>query len=301
MTGDELSVRPTGLARRCGMAAVVGLGLGIAWLSLGYLIGSGVICSNRGWSCLGFALVGYYATPVLSVLLGWPLLRWAGVRPAWPVALTAPIAMWGLHSLLRITIGLSLPGLVAVVAAGYGVAALATAPRLRWPWRASVAVAVVALIPLATLADTLRVASATKDRLVAYGHPLFGPDLPGYRIQVADATSGTDPHFYYRLRARDRQTQDSSMLAVEIEVTQRTTPPRFNPPTDCWSEPTQPSVPPHSCVPIAKDAWKISDSRVYIVRRGDQVLTFRPGREIPESDVLDAVSSLRERSPDYFT
>ncbi len=144
----QLAVHPA--IRRVVASAGVAGGLGLAlWLAV--LAGSrshvtsGLSCGGP-WGCLGLAIVASLAALLAIVILAWPLLYAARVRPAWPVALIGPvIAIVASREYVKLADGRLLTGLWLVLAVSYAAAAVISAPRLYRYWSAVVGIAVVAL------------------------------------------------------------------------------------------------------------------------------------------------------------
>jgi len=137
--------------RRLLASAGVAAGLGIV-LRLVVYLGSrshataGLTCGGGEWGCLGLAIAATFASILAVVLLAWPLLYAAGVRPAWPVVLVGPVVSFLLSRVYINLADKTLPGgLWLVLALSYAAAAVITAPRLYRFWSPVVAVAVVAL------------------------------------------------------------------------------------------------------------------------------------------------------------
>jgi hypothetical protein len=110
-------------------------------------------CGKMG--CLGLAVI---SLPVLAagiVFLAGPLLRLAGVRPAWPIVLVGPaIALTLGYMYQRYFLDGALLTLLAAsvgIAGSYAVAALLTMPEGHRFLRIGLAVAIVALLPLSLL------------------------------------------------------------------------------------------------------------------------------------------------------
>jgi hypothetical protein len=83
---------------------------------------------------------------IAIVVLAWPLLHLAGVRPAWPVALLGPfVATSTYYEFLTLVDRSFVTGLWILLAISYAAAAVITAPRLYKYGSAAVAMAVVAL------------------------------------------------------------------------------------------------------------------------------------------------------------
>ena len=146
-----LGVHPA--IRRIAASAGVAGGLGLVlWLVA--LAGSrshvtsGLTCTGP-WGCLGLAIIASLAGFLAVVILAWPLLYAARVRPAWPVALIGPIvALVVSREYVKLADRSLLTGLWLVLAVSYAAAAVISAPRLYRYWSAVVALAVVALFVL---------------------------------------------------------------------------------------------------------------------------------------------------------
>jgi hypothetical protein len=125
-----------------------GLGL-VLWLVV--LAGSRSHATSRlscsgPWGCLGLAVIASLAALLAIVILAWPLLYAARVRPAWPVALIGPVvALVASREYVKLADSSLLTGLWLVLAVSYAAAAVISAPRLYRYWSAVVAIAVVAL------------------------------------------------------------------------------------------------------------------------------------------------------------
>ncbi|MEV5713002.1 hypothetical protein AB0L41_03845 [Amycolatopsis mediterranei] len=117
------------------MAAAVGCGLGLLWLAAMKTASLDAALSRAELGALGIVVFGLPA----GALAAWPLLWAAGVRRAWLVALLAPVpvvVLWHLLDLVWLDTGvrsgwLNAVPLLALTAAGYAAAALATAPGVR--------------------------------------------------------------------------------------------------------------------------------------------------------------------------
>ena len=138
-----------GYVRRILLAGVAGVVLPAALLGWAYLMTAfrGDSCGHLG--CVGFVAVGWEVGRWVAVALGWPLLYLLRVRPAWIVAVTATaflVAIW-YYAMNRAGDPVTLILVSAVIA--YPSAALATAPRLAWPWRAAIAVPFLLLLIIA--------------------------------------------------------------------------------------------------------------------------------------------------------
>jgi hypothetical protein len=285
------------LARRCAMAAVVGGGLGLVWLAVMHTASFDDAVSAAE---LGGLVIMYLGLPA-AALLAWPLLWTVQVRKAWRVALLAPVPVvmtWHLLDLFWMDALL----LVTLTAGGYAAAALVTAPgvRLGW-WRPAVSVALAAMAVLGVvLSGPLRSWQAhnqLEHELLAYGHPLYAPDLPGFRVVNAGTSTmlGDGLTFYYQFWSADTYGR-----GVEIGADQTTLPAGFDPPTDCRAALAVRSDGPVPCVFVAPDVWSVpqtGDNRLLVVRRGDQIIRLT---STPDTDLLKIVTSLREQPPSYF-
>jgi hypothetical protein len=282
-----------GLARRCATAAVVGGGLGMVWLAVTNTASLDAALSGAE---LG-GLAAFVGLPV-AALLAWPLLWVMMVRSAWRVALLAPVpvvAMWHLLDVFWINALL----LLTLTAGGYAAAALVTAPgiRLRW-WRPAVAAVLAAMavlgVALSGPSQSWQARNRLEDQLRAYGHPLYAPDLPGFRVVNAgtSTTPGAGPMVYYQLWSADTQP-------VEVLGEQTNLPAGFNPPTDCRAVLTTRPDGPVPCVLVAPDVWSVPQTgyRLEVARRGDQIVRFT---STPDVDLRKIVASLREQPPSYF-
>jgi hypothetical protein len=148
--------RPLGVhpaIRRLVASAGVGGGLGLI-LWLGALAGSrshftsGPACGGPA-GCLELDIFASLAALLAIVILAWPLLYAARVRPAWPVALIGPIvALVASREYLKLADRSLLTSLWLVLAVCYAAAAVISEPRLYRYWSAVVALAVVALCVL---------------------------------------------------------------------------------------------------------------------------------------------------------
>jgi hypothetical protein len=111
-------------------------------------------CTNGKMGCLGPGLfLGVAVAVALPLLIG-PLLRLAGVRPAWPVVVTGPvISLIVGHAYQRFFPGaaLTLPILSLGLAASYAAAAFVTMPSDLRRWQAGVVIALIALLVLSLL------------------------------------------------------------------------------------------------------------------------------------------------------
>jgi hypothetical protein len=154
----------TGWARVL-IAGIVPAALGVAvWLSIFLGLWSHLLdsltahlsCQQGKMGCLGLDILGALTLVVALAALVGPLLRLAGVRPAWPIVLTGPpivLILSHAYQSSPVASAFRLPGLSLGVglALSYAGAALLTAPGARPYWRITFAIAIIALLPLSTL------------------------------------------------------------------------------------------------------------------------------------------------------
>jgi hypothetical protein len=101
------------------------------------------------WGCLGLAIIASLAALLAIVILAWPLLYAARVRPAWPVALIGPmVALVVSREYVKLADRSLLTSMWLVLAISYAAAAVISAPRLYRYWSAVVGMAVIALYVL---------------------------------------------------------------------------------------------------------------------------------------------------------
>jgi len=138
--------------RRVLASACVAGGLGLVfWLVL-YIGWSrftdGGTCGGAwGLGCLGVAIIAGLAGILAFIVLAWPLLHAARVRPAWPVALLGPVISFvTYYEYVKLVGGSLVTGLwIVLLAVSYAAAAVITAPRLYRYWSAAIAMAVIAM------------------------------------------------------------------------------------------------------------------------------------------------------------
>ncbi|GIH78902.1 hypothetical protein Plo01_53310 [Planobispora longispora] len=126
---------------------------GLAGIILPFIVLAGVFaavallpepeqCGHFGClQVIGHAWVGGLA----AIVLAWPLLHLLRVRPAWTVALAAPVFLMPVWRLAETGVGDPITLIVLSGAIAYPFAALVTTPRLPLPWR------VLPVIPFAAL------------------------------------------------------------------------------------------------------------------------------------------------------
>ncbi|MER6406225.1 hypothetical protein ABT269_22455 [Streptomyces viridosporus] len=277
------------------------------------LLGSSACQDAPGYGCLGYAVLWSYLLPVLNFLLTWPVLRVLVVRPAWLTALLGTGIGW--YLVRGIDAVRWLPGgtqyvQVALCTAAFAVAAWFTQSRRPlWP-RATVALGLVLLMPLDSLATTQIARSRQNNELADAGVPLLGPQLPaGYHLNGAGTTRSTtadDATFYYRISPDSLGTGANTMdeLHQEIQVTVGPVQPGFTPPSRCAALTNVYPVPSPACSPVAPGVWRWSnyDYVQYFTRIGDAVAVLQARTPPVSSAVLrELAGTMRVRPPSYFT
>jgi hypothetical protein len=287
----------------------VGGGLTALWLAFVYLA-SASFC-RASWACAVVFPFVYWAVPAIGALAAWPVARWAGIRPAWLVALLgSAIGLLGMRAGdsfgLRPT--LTSPWLVPIVAAAFVVAAWVVIARIPLVWRALLLVIALLPLPIAELTAGARAASAEQDVLAQAGVPLLGPDVPGgYRIRHPGTRGSYERGFYYSLEpaaigtAPDPATEDKAAIRIDVAPVS----PTFAPPNRCTVTGfvgTQDYRPPCPAVGDNLWRWNNGDYVSYFVRRGDVVVVIERTSAQVSEDILCAVArTLAPRDPSYFT
>ena len=141
------------------LAAGVGAGLGLVlWLAVilitRFYLQRTASCQQSSLSCLAVAAVAVGAVLTALAVLAWPLLRTAGVRPAWPVALAAPPVAFILGRAYQAFTGNfagRAPDGIVILMVAYAVAALLTKPGARRAQTIALTAVIIALYPAASL------------------------------------------------------------------------------------------------------------------------------------------------------
>jgi hypothetical protein len=139
-----------------GVPAVIGVAVWLplndgAWDRPLTFLGAHLGCETSKMGCLGPAILGIAALAVAGCAATGALLRLAGVRPAWPVALAGPVIALLLGTAFQgsfLASALSLPGLGLglVLAISYGAAAYLTMPGGRAVWRITTGLSLLAVV-----------------------------------------------------------------------------------------------------------------------------------------------------------
>jgi hypothetical protein len=145
------------LVSRVAHATLAGIALMFCWFAMNAVLDDVLGCAAA--DCAAQASRVAWWTGLATVILAWPLLRLAGLRPALPIALVAPALLIVPVVLLGAGAGSRNPYLmyavVASIPAAYGVAALVTAPMLARRLRLGLAATILALIVASLLAANL--------------------------------------------------------------------------------------------------------------------------------------------------
>ncbi|TKS96300.1 hypothetical protein [Streptomyces lasalocidi] len=218
-----------------------------------WLLVSSSACRNApGWGCVGVVVWWGDATPFVLLIVGWPVLRMLGVRPAWLTALLGAGLSW--YLLRHLTAAASLPVLpgginwvqFALPTAAFALAAWLTASLRPWLPRVALVVALALVVPVNTFAVSKVNDSRQNAALSATSVPLLGPQVPsGYHIEGVGTEALTAPTFYYRLAPDGQDATTMAELQREIQVFVAPVQPQFTPlRTAPRSTPAIPSQPP---------------------------------------------------------
>lgn len=277
-----------------------------------WLLVSSPACRNApGWGCLGVAVLWGDVTPFVLFVVGWPVLRMLGVRPAWLTALLGVGLSWYLLRYLTALDNLpALPGGVswvpfALPTAAFALAAWFTASLRPWLPRVATVVALALVVPVNTFVVSRVDDSRQEAALSASPVPLLGPRVPsGYHIEGVGTETLTAPTFYYRLAPDGRQATSMAELHREIEVIVAPVQPRFTPPSHCAAINSTYPVPAPACTAVAPDVWRSGNSQYvsYYIRVGDTVADIQATSPPVSPAVLTSVArSMSVRQPSYFT
>ncbi|WP_327256619.1 hypothetical protein [Streptomyces sp. NBC_01244] len=287
--------------------AGVGALLGGLWLLVAVLPWDlGDFCESEGWGCLGFGLLLMVAIPVVAALLGWVLLRLAGVRPAWRVA-----GVGGLLGVLADVLsyragGSGLWGSLAappLLAAVYAAAAAVALPGIgslrRWGALAGV---LVLLWPLTGVLGDQQLSGYRERQLASVQVPLLAPELDGYRLYFAQANqfSGT---FDYLILPSSVPTSADDRERLGIRVTVGPQLPGFAPPDACEAMSGGAGDGAGPCEQVAPDTWRSNtyDSVRYVARRqGAIVVLIGGGPTVSDGDLRAMAQSLAVRKTGFF-
>ncbi|MER5644779.1 hypothetical protein [Streptosporangium sp. NPDC002524] len=269
-------------------AALVGLVLPLlAWVvvlsGLAFVPydGSG---GTPGWGRFAPGLgIAAAAVPFLLVL-AWPSLWALRVRPAWHVALPAPIvgvALWAvLGTAASQIVGNSLVAVSVALTLAYGLTALLTTPGGSWWWRE---------LPLTAVGGPPPIPLAgPRPHLPDPGIPLLAPDLPAYTVERPSARPG-DLRYLLRPAGLHRAATPAERDASTIAVTVRS---RVDPPgEDSAYEPAGPRT------------WRrVTDTgTAYVIDRDDATIVLKAGSRVPAAVLLQATTTLRPRPRSHFT
>ncbi|WP_314244941.1 hypothetical protein [Streptomyces sp. DSM 40907] len=296
------------LARPAGVGAL----LGALWLLVAVLPWDfDDLChSDEAWGCLGFGLLMLAVVPLVTTLVGWVLLRVAGVRPAWRVAALGGVLALSAEYLFSRAGGGSLLASYAMpllIAAAYAAAAAVALPGIgslrRW---GVLAAALLLMWPLTGALGERSISQYAERQLAASKVPLLAPELHGYRLYFPDASSykGT---FDYLLLPRPVEASAADREARGVRVTVAPQAAGFAPPDVCEVDSNGARVDTGPCEQVAPDTWRWSGSGSgsgsihYIARReGVIVLLTGGGPTVSDEDLRAMARSLTVRKPAFF-
>jgi hypothetical protein len=129
-TGDRLPERVVS----AGLVGVIAPFILMAWVVLMTVLFNDVDEYNRHFE-FSALVVNVLTGGCVAVVLAWPLLHLLRVRPAWPVAILAVFFLAVIWQLSKARWSDSFV-LIVLGCVTYPFAALVTAPRLHWLWRA---------------------------------------------------------------------------------------------------------------------------------------------------------------------
>ncbi|MEU8788303.1 hypothetical protein [Streptomyces sp. NPDC048643] len=310
-------VEPAGVERsrhvkRAARAAGVGFASVVGSMLATWLLLDSSTCRNApDYGCMGFAVLWFHLLPILNFFLAWPVLRVLKIRPAWLTALFGIGVGW--YPVWNIETFQWLPGGTRYVQPALWVTAFALAAwftqsrRPLWP-RAAVALALVLLMPLDSLATTLHERSEQNSELAAAGVPLLGPRVPAaYHLNGVGTIKGAaeqEATFFYRISPDNVSGADTmDDLQREIRVTVGPVQPGFTPPSHCTALTSTYPSPSPACTPVDPGVWRSSNHEYvdYFTRVGDTVAVIQ-ARTPPVSDTVlrSLAGSMRVRAPSYF-
>ncbi|MEU7103366.1 hypothetical protein AB0A66_34250 [Streptomyces longwoodensis] len=290
----------------------MGLGLMVGLFLAEWLLVSSSACRNApGWGCVGVVVWWGDATPFVLLVVGWPVLRMLGVRPAWLTALLGAGLSWYLLRYLTALASLpALPGGVswvqfALPTAAFALAAWFTASLRLWLPRGALVVTLALVVPVNTFAVSQVNDSRQDAALSASSVPLLGPQVPsGYHIEGVGTETLTAPTFFYRLAPDGEQATTMAGLQREIHVMVAPVQPQFTPPSHCAAINSTYPVPAPACTAVAPGVWRSGNSQYvsYYIRIGDTVADIQATSPPVSAAVLTSVArSMSVRQPSYFT
>ncbi|WP_327048849.1 hypothetical protein OG320_13755 [Microbispora sp. NBC_01189] len=283
--GNRLRSQP--VVHRTVAAALTGLALPpLAWVFVTTGL-AGIPAGDR----LGRGLTLAGGAAILLPLVAWPLLWALCVRPAWHVALLAPVMLLLLGVLSRYIVVSPLVAVVVGPPLSYGLAALITTPgsSLGW-WPQLPLMAVGGPPPVVTGAPVKEAPAPGRPavELTGIGIPLLAPDLPSYVLGRVAARPG-ELRYLLIPAALHRAATPAELDASSIGVTVRV---RVDPPAEgsayeraglrIWRKDTE-------------------TGSVQVVDRDDATVVLRFGSRVPAAVIRQVTAALRPCPPSHFT
>lgn len=295
-------------------AAAVGAVLGVGWVAGAGPVADG-LCraagdADGGWGCLGVGLVFRPGAAVVGGLVAWVLLALLRVprasRTAGAGFAVCALLMWS-HAYAGASVRFfgGLTDEAVLLAAGYGLAHVLVAAGTRRNVRVGLAVALLAVWPLASAAQVASADRAQRHRLEAASVPLLAPELPGYRA-LFPLVQGRSPRTFHYLLLADGTASDAEDREEHgLWVTVSPRPSSFAPPANCDAEDSTAIARFSPCTPVAAGVWRVqrSDYRWYVAEPpgGDDVVVLTAkGDAVPEKDVLAMAADLHPRDAGFF-
>jgi hypothetical protein len=139
-----------------GVVALLSINLGW-WSPLLQPVEAHLGCAQAKMGCLGQAIIAVLLLSIALAVLAAPVMRVAGLRPAWPTAIAGPVvalAVGQAYAASPLAGALSLPGLSLglVLAVSYAAAAVLTGRGTRYYVRIGVTTVLVVLVAVSAMA-----------------------------------------------------------------------------------------------------------------------------------------------------
>ncbi|MGW4568560.1 hypothetical protein ACWEN3_41505 [Streptomyces sp. NPDC004561] len=250
------------------------------------------------------ALLLLRVAAVVGFLMSWLLLRMAGVRPAWRVAVLTSLLFWfGAELNDRALFG-NLPTAVLplVSAALFALATVLTAPRpVFWRPRIVLLIALALLWPLSGLVGDHRTEASKRSELVDAGVPLLAPDVTGYRLDHPWATR-YGHELVYRLWPERAGVDANDPNGWAVHVTVAPVESGFRPPV-CEAQGDSGPLYHMPCQLVGPNTWRTVRQYAvfYFVRRnGAMTVLASYGTHITDGELRALASTVAVRDPGFF-